>query len=786
MIKQIKSINNIGSFREFPNGGAIQFEKLTFIYGLNTRGKSTLTDILTSLKENDPSIITSRKSIPTVAANQSVRISVRPFGSTNQVDCIFSNTGWTQIHSNNDLHIFSSDFIHKNLFTGLSIERQNKENFTRFILGQQGVQLASQIAEDKRLLRQKKNGLTNLLPTYLRDKPEAEHQPFLSIDPTAINLEEMQQQLIDLEQRYRQEQQRLERPTQVLSIENISEFVVSINNLQDLTSQINVLLGREFNEISSAAIAHLQQHIENNFETTENATQWIKEGIDTHKHDSDNCSFCGQSLENAADLLSVYNSYFNQAYREYITAIEIAISEFRARWGTLNFNSINAVITKQALLEQYAQQINTDRFSSLVARINELINSINEPDLNSLVGQFSQHLNQTLNNKERRPHEEIHSIDFSSLLESYNSYLENLSLISETIESIREEIRVFKEPYRDLTQIRARISEIQSEIVSKKRTIARVEQNDNCISYQSEQQEITVIEARIAINEQALSTNQKQYLDRFYSRLDFHFKQFGSEHFTLERGTGNRGHQPVYYLKVKFKGVYINDSNIAKVFSESDKRALALSLFWARLDFLTADEKQRAIIVLDDPITSFDDNRILKSINRIKESLQSVSQIIILTHYSHFIRNFLERGMNDEITPSFIQIEQTNNTSFLERITNKQFVENTYEKVYFKIMAFVNRETTDDIRSDLRPFLESQYLPHFYIGKLHDLNLNGATLNMKIDGLFSDNDQVKAKFHEFRTTLNSDSHLFTSSNEEDIRSFAAEMMDYLYKFSHDI
>ena len=63
MIKQINSINNVGAFREFPNGGSIQFEKLTFIYGLNTKGKTTLTDII-SLKENDPTLITSRKSIP--------------------------------------------------------------------------------------------------------------------------------------------------------------------------------------------------------------------------------------------------------------------------------------------------------------------------------------------------------------------------------------------------------------------------------------------------------------------------------------------------------------------------------------------------------------------------------------------------------------------------------------------------------------------------------------------------------------------------------------------------
>ncbi|HEA29163.1 MAG TPA: hypothetical protein ENH91_04095 [Leeuwenhoekiella sp.] len=154
MIKQINSINNVGAFREFPNGGSIQFEKLTFIYGLNTKGKTTLTDILSSLKENEPTIITSRKSIPTVNTNQSVRISVRAHNFTNQLPCIFSNKSWTQLNSNDDLHIFDSDFLHRNLFTGLSIKLQNKENFTRFVLGQQGVQLVTQVADAKKLLRQ--------------------------------------------------------------------------------------------------------------------------------------------------------------------------------------------------------------------------------------------------------------------------------------------------------------------------------------------------------------------------------------------------------------------------------------------------------------------------------------------------------------------------------------------------------------------------------------------------------------------------------------------------------
>jgi len=787
MIKQINSINNVGAFREFPNGGSIQFEKLTFIYGLNTKGKTTLTDILSSLKENEPTLITSRKSIPTVNSNQSVRISVRPHNATNQLPCTFSNNSWTQLNSNDNIHIFGSDFIHKNLFTGLSIERQNKENFTRFVLGQQGVQLATQIAEDKRILRQKRGALPNILPAYLRGKAEAEYLPFLSIDPTSINLEVTNQQLADLEQRLRQEQQRLQRPTEILSIEEVSQFNVTTTNVQELVNQTNDLLEREFNEISSAAIAKLQEHIQNNFEITENAEQWIKEGLDTRKSDSENCSFCGQSLETAADLLNAYHSYFNEAYRIYISAISNTIESLRRQWRALNYNSLNAVTAKQALLLQYAQLINTDAFTALVTRLNELLVSTNETGLNDLSTQFSQQVNQAFNTKERKPQEIVQSIDFSSLLGNHANYQRNLSSISETIDSIREAIRLFKEPYRDLTQIRTRISELQTEIETKKRAIARVEQNDACVSYQSEQQEITVIEGRITTNEQALSANQNQYLDSFYTRIDFHFKQFGSENFTLERGTDNRGHQPVYFLKVKFKDVEINDSNITKVFSESDKRALALSLFWAKMDFLTPEQKQNAIIVLDDPVTSFDDNRILKSITRIKDTLREMRQVIVLTHYSHFIRNFMERGMNDDFTISFIEISQNNTTSFLRRIKSNLFTETTYDKVFSRIQSFINRESEVDIRADLRPFLESLYLPHFYIKEFKaytESDTPFGTLSEKIDAIFSD-ETVKAKFHEFRTMLNPDSHLFTSSNEEDIRSFAREMMDYLYNFSHN-
>lgn len=782
MIKQIINITNVGNYREYTNGGHIRFEKLTFIYGLNTRGKSTLTDILTSLKDNDSSLITSRKSIPEVTVNQKVKISFRPFGATQQVDCVFSNSTWTQPKLGQDLYIFGSDFIHKNLFTGLSIERQNKENFTTFVLGQQGVELATKIANQKKQLRLKKSTLPNLLPLYLKDKQNSEYQSFLSIDISTINIDEFKSELISLEQNLEQEKQRLKEPTQILELPEIQSVSIPTISIKELIEETNKLLGREFSEISSVALAKLSEHIDRNFKTKDIAERWIKDGLDIQKQDSNNCVFCGQSLENAEDLISVYHSFFNKAYREYISEISDQINALRKNWSPQYFNILNHIVSQNIVLTQYSSLIKKKSFDGLIQRLEELIKSTNEGDLNALWGKFSDEIYQIFNDKEKIPHEKLDAFDCSELIACYSSYCSNLSKIDEILRAIREEVNQFKEGYRNTNQIRCKISEIQTRIDEKKKFIARVEQNDDCVKYLNECEEITSLEENIALNETNLATNQSEYLNNFFAKIDHYFKQFGSENFTLERVTNNRGHQPVYFLKVKFKGVDINDDNISKVFSESDKRALALALFWAKIDFLKEEEKARAIIVLDDPITSFDDNRISRSIIQIKRTIKEINQVIILTHYRHFIKNFIERGMNDDFPITFVEIAQNNDTSFLRKIEGAKFTLTKYDEIFSKINAFINKESEEDIRSDLRKFLESQYLPHVFI-KEYKAIPRSHNLEQKIDAIFKDS-KVKAKFHEYRKMLNPDSHLFTSSNEEDVRDFAKEMMDYLYSFSH--
>jgi len=81
-----------------------------------------------------------------------------------------------------------------------------------------------------------------------------------------------------------------------------------------------------------------------------------------------------------------------------------------------------------------------------------------------------------------------------------------------------------------------------------------------------------------------------------------------------------------------------------KGFSESDRRALALSIFWAKIELLDEQQKQNAILVLDDPVTSFDDGRIDRTIRLMEENRPAFRQIIVLSHYPRYLKSFFERA----------------------------------------------------------------------------------------------------------------------------------------------
>ena len=145
MIKRIKKISNVGRFRQLCAPG-LEFGRLTFIYGENALGKSTLADVLSCLETRDPGPMESRRTLPETASSPSLAIGVLGDGQ-NETAVEYRQGAW-QVPADLGFHVavFDDGFQSRNVFTGRVFERENREQLTTFVLGFEGVALAETIA----------------------------------------------------------------------------------------------------------------------------------------------------------------------------------------------------------------------------------------------------------------------------------------------------------------------------------------------------------------------------------------------------------------------------------------------------------------------------------------------------------------------------------------------------------------------------------------------------------------------------------------------------------------
>lgn len=781
-ICRVKEIKNIGTFVDFNNGASHGFEKLTFIHGLNTYGKTTLADIFQSLKTNSSSIISNRRTIPAIAFAQKVNISIKE--TDTEKDLTFQNSSWGNNAIAPHLEVFGTDFIHNNVFTGLNIERKNKENLTSFILGDQGVRFAEEIKDKKKTLSDKKREMKEKIPQFVKYSSENEINKFIEFSFSELDREKIERNIIQKKSLLQKEQDRLKEPAKIINLEEPIQFTHSKLSFIETIEIINDLLSKDYVSIKEESIKKLNEHIKNNFHYNDNSKNWIQQGLNYCKDKAlGNCPFCGQDLKNANDLINLYGSYFDKAYTDFIEEVTTGLNiniEILKNSRLNNYTRLQSALLK---INLYKDQISKDDFQIKLQELEKYIANLNENEIEIIKNDIIQLLENKILDKNKAPYEKCGILDFSEFQIKVNEYENALNECEKLIEIFLDEIKEFKKQYNNTSTIQQSIQNLNDEIKTLEYQIARIDQNNDCKEYKKLVNAIDELEngdSGIKKLEDNLQKEQTDFLKKYFSNINDLFARFGSKNFTLEKEEDKRGHLPVYSLKVKFHNKEIPSDQLCTVFSESDRRAIALAIFFAKIELKTDDEKKNTVIILDDPVTSFDDNRTTNSINYFKGILDKTSQLIILTHYIHFIKRFCEITKKNHITTKFINIKQNDFTSYLETADRDEFILSEYEKIFMKIYNFINKKHTDCIKTDLRPFLECYYLPIVFNKQIQDSQIDCGNLENMINGIFSNNENVKNKFHELRNTLNPDSHIFTTNNPEDVRNFAEDMFNFLY------
>lgn len=295
MITAIKKIADVGVFKSYDTkktGVKRDFNKINFIYAENTYGKSTLCDILKDASEATTARIIERITIPD-GANQLVVINM----SSGENSVSLTNGKWTSNSLYNKLLVFDTEFIQNNVFDGIELieERNTKEQFSDFILGDEGVRLAQEIETLKREQRSKQDNLQQNVPTSQKGKTDSEIKKYALMD-VSNSKEELEKEKKGL-QNILDDGRKIQNNKQVIA-EHKDFDVIKIQQFDLLTKGFSAAqeVLKETFPIPGNIVAALQEHIEKNCIGSEDAEHWVESGMELMNVNT-KCPFCGQEIE---------------------------------------------------------------------------------------------------------------------------------------------------------------------------------------------------------------------------------------------------------------------------------------------------------------------------------------------------------------------------------------------------------------------------------------------------------------------------------------------------------
>ncbi len=272
--------------------GAVDLEPVTAIYADNGRGKSTLAAVMRACELADAGRVNARRTID----------SPKP----PEIDFLLATGSHVEFKANAwsggapTISVFDSEFVEQNVYSGFEVRPEQRQALLEFALGDQTVKLKKQVEQLSQAIKvqtARRSEAENTLAIYARP---LELDAFLQLQPVADG----QEQIDALQKRVQ--------ATQNAQALNSRKDPLELPDIQFDVNALFDVLERALPEVEQEAEglvrAHLARHDKAGVE------DWVSRGQTYISRDE--CPFCGQGVGNLA-LIRAYQSYFNQAYREF-------------------------------------------------------------------------------------------------------------------------------------------------------------------------------------------------------------------------------------------------------------------------------------------------------------------------------------------------------------------------------------------------------------------------------------------------------------------------------------
>ncbi|MAU40156.1 MAG: hypothetical protein CMF31_00875 [Kordiimonas sp.] len=734
MISDISLIRNVGRFDSVSSGANIPFEKFTFVYGENGRGKTTISSILKSLGTNEASLVLERHRL---GATHPPHIVINSSQGQHQ----FQNSQWNTGH--NDVVVFDDNFVAQNVCSGIEVDNAHCKNLHELIVGAQGVSLNATLQAAIKEVEEHNTTLRTLgsnIPANIRGQ--------LNIDQfCSLEVKDNIDQLVE------EAEKKIAAAKAAAQIQNQKTFVNFSLPEFDVES-LNKLLEKNLPDLEVEAAEQVQEHISS---IGKNGESWIADGIvridAVIEATGDNdCPFCAQSLEKST-VITHYQSYFSEAYknlREEITGTGKSLSK--------NFGDNIPAAYERAIAgvneakNFWSKFVDIPEVTFDTAETVRALNAAREAVRAQLLEKFS------------APFEKGGlSEDCRTLIAAYEDiralHMKSFSVVL----GLNTQLEVIKEQSAS-----SDLSALQSDL--QKLLLVKIRHSDpaktNCENYLAAQAAKKVSETARDAARTALNTYQEQVFPQYEQLLNTYLTKFNAGYRlgSITKRNTRAGATCDYKVLINNNEVALNSSDgpsFKNTLSAGDRNSLALAFFFASLEL--DPNLSSKIVVIDDPMTSLDEHRSLTTRQEIRALVDKVAQVVVLSHEKRFLCGLWDAAERINRTAILVEREGSGSTISLWNVSDDCVTE--HDRRYQLVANFIDnyeraqeRNVAVALRYILEAFVRVAYPVHFPPGSLL--------------GRFVDT----CRRHQGQAT-----EILSSSDAIELRA----LLDYANKFHHD-
>ena len=709
-IHKIEKLTSIGKFRNYLATGTVNFEKLTLIYGNNGSGKTTLTSIFRSLANNKPEIVRSRLS---TNHTEPQTVQIIENGNPRSTHTL-RESGWSTPLEN--IEIFDIHFVNDNIYSGFDFNDEHKKQLHQFVIGAQGVALQEQIEENKRNKKTTKEAIKSIEDQLIQQVGNNLQANSLR---TFLTIHEDQSNGID---------QLITTAENTLSSANSNSI---IQTLQPLNSIGAINSGINFTTLSTDLQANIEaiqdetlkalfsSHSKELSDNTIQASEpWLKTGfnyiinkepnIQNWNSDILSCPFCKQGVDTNIDIIKAYTLQFNEEFNLLVEKIQIHLNTLQA---------FNLETTIQTL-----NNINQNNTSHIATWSRHLPEEIAIPLFNIIADEviLKEELQTLITTVQQKLQNPSIAITFDTHFKtSLQTIYTNILNYNTTVTAYNNQITTFLSTIPTVTQAQ---QDLENLIRIKKRFETSIV--NLCDQLAIEKASLRTLNTAYTILVEQQEREASVFFDNYKTRINYYLENVFRTHFRINDVEHVPPRGQATQSKIGYKLTYDNQDisfnsnhslSVKETLSEGDKTTIALAFFLSKLDI--DPDRSNKILVFDDPLSSLDTNRRTYTVGIIKELLNQMEQVIVLSHNEYFLHEIgnnihVSNKKTLQITENFLAKASTINVCDLNDL-----VKNDYFKHIEALESFLTNPDLlikDTVFGWLRNVLESHLRFKFY------------------------------------------------------------------------